>query len=125
MAPKKHLSTVEWEVMKCIWEKERPVSVRDVLDTLYPNGEKAYTTIQTIMNNLVKKGFLKREKIGLVNFYRTREQKQSILAREIEAFVEKVFGGSRTALAQFLLDTDQLTPEEIDHLQKLLEKKQR
>lgn len=124
MAEKKQLSAVEWEVMKCIWEKKRPVSVREILETLHPNREKAYTTLQTIMNNLVKKGYLQREKIGLVNFYRTRERKQTILAREIEAFVQKVFGGSRTALAQFLLDSEQLTPEEIDHLYKILEKKQ-
>ena len=62
-------TAVEWELMEAIWELGGAPSVREVLEFQYPNGEKAYTTVQTIMNNLVKKGVLSAKKIGLVNFY--------------------------------------------------------
>ena len=60
MAVKKRLSEAEWEVMDGVWHLDRQVTVRDVVDYLYPNGEKAYTTVQTIMNILFEKGVLNR-----------------------------------------------------------------
>ena len=42
MAAKKRLAEAEWEVMDGIWHLDHQVTVRDVVDYLYPNGEKAY-----------------------------------------------------------------------------------
>ena len=39
-----------------------PATVRNVLERAYPNGEKAYTTVQTVMNTLQKKKLLRRKK---------------------------------------------------------------
>ena len=46
------LTPVEWEIMEAIWEIGGSPTVRDVLEHAYPQGEKAYTTIQTIMLKL-------------------------------------------------------------------------
>ena len=71
------LTPVEWEIMDTIWARKKPSSVRDVCQQTYPNGEKAYTTIQTIMNTLEKKKLLRRKKTGLVNFYRPARSRDS------------------------------------------------
>lgn len=46
---------LESEVMEAIWSVSRPVSVREIVDTL--NGQRAeplaYTTVMTVMNRLV------------------------------------------------------------------------
>ena len=42
MAAKKRLAEAEWEVMDGVWHFDRQVTVRDIVDYLYPNGEKAY-----------------------------------------------------------------------------------
>ena len=62
--PRKKLTAVEWEVMEAVWALGGSPSVRQVLEYAYPGGEKAYTTVQTIMNTLERKGFLKRRKTG-------------------------------------------------------------
>ena len=58
MLKKNKLTPVEWEIMEAIWDLSGSPSVREVLESKFKNGEKAYTTIQTIMNNLVAKSHL-------------------------------------------------------------------
>ena len=50
MSKTPRLTPAEWEIMTAVWRLDGPVSVRDVLESAYPNGEKAYTTVQTVMN---------------------------------------------------------------------------
>lgn len=117
------LSSLEWEIMNIIWEADPPVSVREVLERAYPHGEKAYTTVQTVMNKLVEKGFLSREKTGLVNFYRPIKDRTQTLQKEIKTFANVTFGGSLPALASFLVNTDALSEDEIKALRHLIDQK--
>jgi len=118
------LSRLEWEIMSVIWELDGAPSVRDVLERAYPNGEKAYTTIQTVMNNLERKGFLRKKKIGLVNFYQPAGKRQEAVKDETNDFVEKVFGGSFLAMANHLVRSGALTREEVNDLKHLIHKKE-
>ncbi len=117
---KKSLTSLEWEIMTVVWKLGGRPSVRDVLNYAYPEGEKAYTTVQTIMNILVDKGYLKRKKTGMVNFYDPVRKKNETLRKETDNFVNKAFGGSRLALVNHLLDSDALSREEIFDLKKMI-----
>ena len=122
---KKKLSALEWELMEIIWAQEKAVTVREVLETAYPEGEKAYTTVQTVMNNLVDKGFLKKEKTGLVNFYTPVAMREKTLEKEVRSFVNRSFGGSLNALVSFMLDSDALSAEEIRKLKQLIDAREK
>ena len=122
MKKPKHLTALEWEIMNVIWQSDRfPVTVRQVLERAYPNGEKAYTTVQTIMTNLTEKGLLKREKIGPVNVYNPAISADTAQKKETFRFVEKVFNGSFFSLANFLLSSGRLSREELEQLKNMLE----
>lgn len=121
----RRLTEAEWEVMEAIWALGGAPSVRDVLDYAYPGGEKAYTTVQTIMNNLVAKGFLKQKKVGLVNFYRPTISREKAIERETSHLVAKAFRGSFGALAHFLINSDALSAEEIAMIRQLIAEKER
>ncbi|MGD9487232.1 MAG: BlaI/MecI/CopY family transcriptional regulator [Calditrichaceae bacterium] len=118
-----NLTPLEWEIMDIIWELKKSLSVREVLETAYPDGNKAYTTVQTVMNNLEAKGFLKKEKIGLVNFYKPLIFHKDMLRKETSQFVKRVFGGSFPGLVNYLIDSKALTEEEINDLKKLIAEK--
>ena len=93
MSNKSKLTPAEWDVMQAAWELEGPVTVRDVLEHLHPDGGRAYTTIQTVMNVLEKKKLLGRRKIGLVNFYTPTLSKEDITRGEMSRVVDGVFSG--------------------------------
>lgn len=125
MREKDRLSPLEWEVMEVIWQLGGTPSVREVLERAYPHGEKAYTTIQTVMKHLEDKGFLRKKKVGLVNFYRPVKKRTDMVRRETDRFVQNVFGGSFQALAGYLIQSDSLSEAEIADLQRLIETKSR
>jgi predicted transcriptional regulator len=111
--------------MKTIWELDRPASVREVLEHAFPDGEKAYTTVQTVMNTLEKKKWLRREKTGLVNFYSPTRPKDEVMKSEMASLVSRVFGGSISALANSLLSMDDLSLEQIESIKALIDEKER
>lgn len=125
MAAKKRLSEAEWEVMDGIWHLDRQVTVRDVVDYLYPNGEKAYTTVQTIMNILFEKGVLNRQKIGPVNVYKSALSREDAAQDETRTLVSRMFEGSFGALATYLVDSGELSRKELDELRALIEAREK
>jgi predicted transcriptional regulator len=125
MTKKPKLTPAEWEIMKAVWSREGPVSVRDVLEHAFPNGEKAYTTVQTVMNTLEKKKLLERHKTGLVNFYSPTRSQEEVVKAEMSSLVSRMFGGSRTALANSLLSLEDLSLEEIERIRALIDEKEK
>jgi BlaI family penicillinase repressor len=117
------LTPVEWEIMEAVWELGGSPSVREVLDHAFTNGEKAYTTVQTMMNILVKKGMLKPEKKGLVNFYRPVYNRSEVVRDEMSQMISRVFNGSVPAMANYLFRMKDLSRDEIETIKGLLDGK--
>ncbi|MFQ5631544.1 MAG: BlaI/MecI/CopY family transcriptional regulator [bacterium] len=124
MKKPKKLSDSEWEIMQGVWDGKTPVTVRELHSRVYPNGEKAYTTVQTIMNILFEKGFLTREKIGLVNFYTPTLTLEEATSRETKTLVSKLFDGSFGAMANYLINSGELSQHDLDALKKLIAEKE-
>ena len=58
------LGDLEAQVMSKIWARRQPVTVRDIHGDLQPERPVAYTTVMTVMDNLRKKGCLRRDAEG-------------------------------------------------------------
>lgn len=55
--------------MTRVWQWNRPVTVREVLEDLQQERSIAYTTVMTVMDNLHQKGWVRRE-VGAGRAYR-------------------------------------------------------
>jgi len=118
------MTPVEWEIMEVVWKLGGSPSVRDVVNHAYANGEKAYTTVQTVVKTLEKKGFLTSQKIGLVNFYTPTRSREEMVHAETNRFVGRIFHGSIPALANYLINTQDLSQEEIEAIKRVLAEKE-
>ncbi|QKW07255.1 BlaI/MecI/CopY family transcriptional regulator [Streptomyces sp. NA04227] len=58
------LGDLEDAVMTRVWEWNRPVTVREVLEDLQRERSIAYTTVMTVLDNLHQKGWVRREAEG-------------------------------------------------------------
>lgn len=65
----RQLGQLEASVMQRLWEWDRPVVVREVLEDLQQGREIAYTTVMTVLDNLHSKGLVRREKQGRAYVY--------------------------------------------------------
>ncbi|MBN1480764.1 BlaI/MecI/CopY family transcriptional regulator [candidate division KSB1 bacterium] len=124
MATHDKLTPAEWDIMEAVWRLGGAPSVREVMEHAYPNGEKAYTTVQTLMNVLEKKGLLRRKKLGLVNFYTPARAREEMARHETRSLISRVFNGSAPALANFLIDQEDLNLNDIRQIKKLLDEKE-
>ena len=125
MSQTKKLTPVEWEIMDCVWTLGDKVAVREVVKHAFPNGKKAYTTVQTIMNTLHVKGMLERQKIGNINYFSPTNSQHNMMKQELTQFISRVFDGSIQKLADFLLDSEDLSLQEIQTIKDLIEQKEK
>lgn len=124
MSKKIKLTPVEWEFMETIWEMKGSPSVRQVLDYAFSNKKKPYTSVQTIMNILEKKGFLKKKKIGLVYFYSPLKTRKNVVMHELSHLASRIFKGSYSAMANHIVNSENISLEEIREIKKLLDRRE-
>src|SRR5256886_17293507 len=55
---------LEAVIMDRLWERGRPTLVREMVEDLREDRALAYTTVMTVMDNLYRKGWLRRERDG-------------------------------------------------------------
>jgi len=119
--PKSELSAAEWEIMDVIWRAAGQVNVREVLTTAYPQGEKAYTTVQTLMNILVDKDYLDCNRGERINRYTPLVPRDVAINGSISGLAQRLFHGSVGAMASFLVGSAKLKPHELADLRSLLD----
>ena len=125
MVKSRKLTPAEWKIMEAVWELGGSPSVRNVIEHAFPGGEKAYTTVQTVMNTLEKKGLLKCAKIGMVNFYTPVRTRDQMVKSEISLMASRMFKGSLPALANYLVNSEKLSLDEIEAIKSLLQRKEK
>lgn len=118
------LSKMEWEILRIIW-KSGSLSVRNICETISEQNKRAYTTIQTYMERMVEKNLLKKEKIGLVNFYKANVAKKDIINNEFSKFVQNVFNGSSSQLTAYLFDSNHLNEKDIETIKEMIKEKEK
>jgi BlaI family transcriptional regulator, penicillinase repressor len=124
MRPKSDtLTGQELEIMKVIWPLGR-ATVRNVYNTLRDRRSIAYTTVQTMMNILETKGYLKKEPGEKAQLYVPVRPQQAVVRSMVREFVDRVFDGSARPLLVHLVREKGLTERERRALQKLVDKEE-
>ena len=113
--PTKTFTDKELEIMRVIWELGE-VTVKDVKDRL--SGDRHYNSVLTIIRVLERKGHLVHREQGRTYIYRASEPKEKAHQWAISHLVKQIFGGSATSLVLNLVETGDLTREDIDEIRR-------
>ena len=113
-----HLTPLELEIMHVLWETG-PANVQSMQQHL--ERELAYTTVQTMLNILHRKGKVKRTLKDRAYFYKPVVSRSQVVGQHMSDIVDRLFGGSAESLVMSLVETKHLTPRKLARLQKLLE----
>jgi len=121
MPPKKkseQLTPLETEIMNVLWEIS-PATVQTVQQRL--PRELAYTTVQTMLNVLVRKKKVRRTLKDRAYYYRPAVKRDQVAGSAVKDLIDRLFGGSAESLVMSLVESRQLTPEKLERLQRMLE----
>jgi BlaI family penicillinase repressor len=113
------LTPLELEIMNVLWETG-PANVQTVQARIQ-GRDLAYTTVQTMLNVLHRKGKVKRRLKDRAYLYRPVLSRQNAVAQAVGDMLDRFFGGSADGLVLSLVETRKLTPEKLAQIQKLLE----
>ncbi|GAB3317904.1 BlaI/MecI/CopY family transcriptional regulator [Geodermatophilus aquaeductus] len=96
---------LEAAIMKELWSRGEPATVRDVLASLSTSRTLAYTTVMTVMDNLHRKGQLDREMSGRAWLYRPVRSRAEHAAALLQNVLDEA-GDRQEVLMHFVADLD-------------------
>ena len=115
---KETLTKLELQIMQVIW-KLGSSNVSAVQAGL--EQHLAYTTVQTMLNILRRKGKLKRKLKGRAYEYSATVTEANASGHALRDLVDRMFGGSSEELVMSLIKTRQIDPKKIAELTRRLE----
>lgn len=118
----RHPTDLELEILKRLWQSE-PLSGRQIRDALNPERELTYQSVMTVLGIMEEKGYVKRKKEGSSYLYRTRVTEQATSKNMLADLVQRLFNGSATAAMLNLLETSDLSDEELSKLRDSVNRK--
>jgi predicted transcriptional regulator len=115
-APFTGIGSLEADILAIVWEQER-TTVRDVYETLRERRKIAYTTVMTVMNNLVKKQLLAQDRSGTAYVYTPAIPGREVAQTVLDSVVDRLLRGEyNVALSQLLRLDRVLDPDETAEL---------
>src|SRR5258706_10035458 len=111
------LTPLELEIMHVLWQTGA-ANVQAVQQHL--QRELAYTTVQTMLNILHRKGKVKRALKDRAYFYQPVVSRSQVVGQHMSDIVERLFGGPRESQGIRLVETNHLHPKKLERLENLL-----
>jgi predicted transcriptional regulator len=113
------LTRLELKIMQVIWRRGSS-TVSDVQGELEP--VLAYTTVQTMLNILERKGKLQRKLEGRAYVYSARVSEEKALRQSLRDIIDRMFGGSSEELVMSLLKSRQIDAKRLAKLTEQFKK---
>ena len=118
------LSSGEQALMDFLWKKH-PSSVLDLLEAVNLGRSEPVTrnTLQTQLTRLEAKGWIKRDDSGRSHAYEPAVPEQRGRTSVLAELKQRLFGGSGMALVRCLVESGDISEEELAELRKLVRAK--
>ena len=123
MADRPGLSEAEMEVLKALWG-HGPATVRQI-NELLAGRRWAYTTLLTLLQRLVGKGYATSEASGVAHVFRATVTRDEVLERRLKDTADELCDGSATPLLLALVQGNKFSSEELARFRRLLDEASR
>jgi predicted transcriptional regulator len=113
------LTDAELRIMEVLWDRQS-ATVAEVAEVLSGKEGTAYTTILTLMRILRAKGYLSCRKQGRAHVYTPRVDRDAAARKAVHQLLGRFFAGSPGELVLSFLRDEELSPEEIEELRRMI-----
>jgi BlaI family penicillinase repressor len=110
----------ELEILQVLWQKGK-ATVREVHEELVTGKDIGYTTTLKLMQIMNDKGLVDRDDSARTHIYKAATDKENTQKFLLNKFIGNLFGGSSTQLVMQALGSQQVTEEELDQIQSLID----
>jgi predicted transcriptional regulator len=114
------LAKSEWNLMDALWSRGQGTAT-DLQGDLQETQGWAYSTVKTMLDRLVEKGYVKTRRIGNVYEYTPKVKRGAAVTRVIDDLTERILEGSVAPFLSRLIERRALSRQEVDELRGLLD----
>ena len=118
------LTEAEWTIIKAVWEHE-PCAAPTIQEELESVTAWTYSTVRTLMDRMVVKGLLTAGKIRNLTLYRSAVTRAQAQRGELLYALKHAFDGALTPMVQCLLETENLSADELAELEKVIRERRK
>lgn len=117
----RQLNKTELRLLKHLWRIEQGF-LKEIV-AAYEEPKPAYTTISTLINRMVKKGYVGFEMMGRDKLYYPILKKNEYFRNQLRGMVSGFFNNSPAQFASFFTKNTDLSLEELEDLQEMVQRK--
>ncbi len=122
--PSVELTKAEWTIIKAVWDEE-PCTAPAVRARLARRTGWAYSTVRTLMDRMTAKGVLRARKEGKMTIYQSAITRVQAQRGELLYALKHAFNGALTPMVQCLLESGDLSAEELAGLEALIQSRKK
>lgn len=122
---KEEITSSEWQIMEVLWASSTPLTSSEVYQRMQGNVDMSQRMVRVLMNRLNQKdilGYTVDEHDSRVYHYYAMKSERECVKEKSRRFVDSYFSGNGTNAVAALLQSFDLTEEQINELKEILEK---
>ena len=116
------IGSVQLRIMRVLWD-EGEATARRIGEVMSMNSPIAHSTVQTLLRQLESKGAVMHEKKDRTFVFRALIQEADASRSAAQDLLDRVFRGSLSGLVAHLLDSEEVSDEEMQLLRQVIEEK--
>jgi predicted transcriptional regulator len=117
----KQLNKTELQIMKYLWILKKGF-MKDIVEQ-FPEPRPAYTTISTLLKRMCDKDYISFERLGRDKQYYPVLKKNDYFSKQVNGMITHFFNDSKSQFASFFTKNADLSMQELEELQELLQEK--
>ena len=110
----------ELAILRVLWARRDPSTVRDVHHSLSRTKDTAYTTVLKMMTIMAEKGLVTRDESERSHLYCATNPEPVVQSSLLKDLMRRAFGGSTARLVQSALDADAASADELDQISTMI-----
>lgn len=110
----------ELALLRVLWSRKRPMTVREVHDVLSRGKDTAYTTVLKMLTIMAEKGLVSRDEAERSHTYHAVHTEPVVQASLLKDLMRRAFSGSALTLVQRALDDEMASANDLEAISKLI-----
>src|SRR5262245_41924934 len=113
------LGDLQLAIMKVLWEAGA-ATVAEVHKALAPSSGLAYTTVATMLRKMEARGLVRHREEGRRFVYEPAVTEAGVTKSMADDLLNRLFEGRLADMVNHLLSTREVSPDELDELERLI-----
>ena len=114
------ITEAESVIMEALWRRS-PLTAEEIASDLPESQGWSFSTIKALINRLLKKGVIDADLDGRRYLYRPAVARTEYILAESQSLLDRLFAGRLAPLVSQFSQAQQLTPEDVAELRRLID----